>query len=40
MALTESKQIPKNICNRNQSSKALQIRPICINDSDHDFILD
>ena len=33
-------QIPNNLCNRNQSRKALQRRSIRITDSDHDFIID
>ena len=39
MTLTEAKQIHMNLCNRNQVCKALQICPICITDTYHDFIL-
>ena len=31
--------IPKNVCNRIQTKKSLQIHPICFNDSDHNYIL-
>ena len=40
MKLTEVKQIHKSVWNRNQSHKAIQGYPICLTDSDHDFILD
>ena len=40
MEVTKLKQIPKSVCNRNQSRKALQRRSIRITDSDHDFIID
>ena len=40
MKVTEVKQIHKSVWNRNQSHKAIQGYPICLTDSDHDFILD
>ena len=40
MSVTEVKQIPNSVCNRNKSCKALKRRPIFLIDSDHDFILD
>ena len=30
----------KSVCNKNQARKAVQRRPICLTDSDRDFILD
>ena len=32
--------IPRSICNRNQSKQDLQRHPICLNDSDHNYILE
>ena len=32
--------IPKSICNRNNSKQALQTHPICLTDCDHDYILE
>ena len=40
MEVTEVKQIPKGVCNRNQSCKDLQRHPTYLTDSGHDFILD
>ena len=40
MSVSELKQIPNNVCNRNQSLNALQRHSIHITDSDNDFILD
>ena len=39
MEVTDTKQIPKGVCNINQSRKALQRNPIHITESDFDFIL-
>ena len=39
MKVTEVKQIPYSVCNRNQQQKDLQRHPICITESDHEFIL-
>ena len=30
----------KGVCSKNQAHKAIQGSPICLTDSDHDFILD
>ena len=32
--------IPKNLCNRIQSNKSIQIHPIIMTDTDYDYILD
>ena len=40
ISVTEVKQILKSVCNRHQSHKASQRHPICLPESDHDFILD
>ena len=32
--------IPKIICNRNNAKQDLQKHPICLTDSDHDYILE
>ena len=40
MEVTEVKQIPRIVSNRNQASKDLQRHPRCLTDSDNDFILD
>ena len=40
MIVTELKQIPKSVCNRNQARKAIKWYPIGLSESDHDFILD
>ena len=36
----QRKKIPKSVCNKNQSHKAIQRSPICLTDSDHDVIID
>ena len=33
-------KITKSVCNRTQSPKDIQRRPICLTDSDHDYNLD
>ena len=40
MGVTELKQTPKGVCNRNQSRKDLQINTIRLTEYYHDFILD
>ena len=40
MAVTEAKQRPKSVCNRNKSHMDLQRHPICLTYSDHDYISD
>ena len=40
IVVTEVRQIPKNLCNRNQACKALQRLHICLTDSGNDFIID
>ena len=40
MSVTEVKQIPKHVHNRNQVCRALQSHRICLTDSDNYFILD
>ena len=32
--------IPKSICNRNNKKQDLRKHPICLTDSDHDYILE
>ena len=39
-AITEVKQIPKSVYNINQAHKDFNSHTICINDSDHDYIID
>ena len=34
------KDIPKNVCSRNQTKKSIQIHPINMTDADYDCILD
>ena len=34
------KDIPKNVCNRIQEKKVIQIHTICMTDDDYDYILD
>ena len=36
----KGRKISKSVCNKYQSHKAIQRSPICLTDSDHDFILD
>ena len=40
MTVTWVKQIPKSICNRNQSHKAIKRRPICLTGYYYDYIID
>ena len=40
MAVKDVYDTPKIICNRNQSKQALRKHNICMNDSDHDYILE
>ena len=39
MTVTEVKIIPKSVCNRTQSRKAIKRRTICLTDSDHDYTI-
>ena len=32
--------ITRSVCNRNQEKLTLQRHPICLTDSDHDYIID
>ena len=38
--LSPKKENTKSVCTKNQACKAIQRIPICLTDSDHDFILD
>ena len=40
MEVTDVKQTPNSVCNRNHAHKSLQRHHICLTDSGHDFILD
>ena len=40
MALKYFHNIVISFSNRNQTKKSLQRHPICINDSDHDYIIE
>ena len=33
-------EIPKIVCNRTQAKKAISRQPICLTDSDYDYILE
>ena len=35
MVVTEVKEIPNSLCNRNQAHKSIQRHSICLTDSDH-----
>ena len=39
-ALTDFYAIPKSVCNRTQAKKGISRQPICLNDSDYDYILE
>ena len=39
-AVTDIHAIPKSVCNRTQAKKAISRQPICLNDSDYDYILE
>ena len=32
--------IPKSVCTRKQAKKSISIQPICLTDSDYDYILE
>ena len=38
-AITIIHYIPKTVCNRTQARKAISRHPICLTDSDYDYIL-
>ena len=38
-AITYICDIPKSVCNRTQSKQSISRHPICITDSDYDYIL-
>ena len=40
LEVTDVKQTPNSVCNRNHAHKVLQRHHICLTDSGHDFILD
>ena len=39
-AITDFHDIPKTVCNSKQAKKSTSIHPICLTDSDHDYILE
>ena len=39
-AITELHAIPTSICSRTQSKKSISRQPICLTDSDYDYILE
>ena len=39
-AIKNVADIPGIICNKKQALEDVQIQPICISDTDHDYILD
>ena len=40
MAVKHVHDIPRIICNRNQTKQNLQRHPVCLTDSDHEYILE
>ena len=38
--ITDVQDIPKTVCNSIQAKKSIQRHPICMIDSDYDYILD
>ena len=40
MTIKYVQDISRVFCNINQAQNNLQIHPICLNDSDHDYIID
>ena len=39
-AVTDFHSIPKSVCSRTQEKEAILIHPICLTDSDYDYILE
>ena len=39
-AITDFHTIPTSVCYRTQAKKAISRHPICLTDSDHDYILE
>ena len=39
-AITDFHDIPKSVCNMAQAEKSISIHPICLTDSDYDYILE
>ena len=39
-AVTDFHAIPKSICTRTQAKKSISRQPLCLTDSDYDFILE
>ena len=40
ISVTDSHEIPKNVCNRKQAKKSISRQPICLNYSDYNYILE
>ena len=38
--VTDFHRIPKSVCNRTQAKKSISRHPICLTDSDYDYILE
>ena len=39
-AVTDFHEIPTSVCNRTQAKKSISRQPVCLTDSDYDYILE